>query len=460
MLSGGDPGLVRSPRSFTTSGITSANARVLSTASAVDDHTQSMTPVDAFSQRSFGPQGEFIGSQTLEKTCRRNPDIDSLTAGTLSPGDPSLYRIMSGVSWSPENTRLQHHWSGHTLHSHFGLSAGLLNTQDGMMNFNVPLASARNDFEVLLPNGDDPEEIVTSLRLTMSHLFMSSDRMMLDRNFSRGSTLDSLRHLLYSGWLLNEFENLLRWSYEASARAIIQRQLARNGALNVSNTKRSELQNDNYNTLGTETELHRRSSTLSGQPTKLTSAWSSHMPNGTLNIRLRTMTPQDLILDDKESPSVLEISSIPIMANRTKGISAVFINPLTRNRGPRISPQIRTFNVVPEVSEIIQCVQNNDLQGVQSLFTLGKASPSDVDSRGFSLLSASALSYSQLGPLNFSYLGFCCFCTGVYETNRELVRHTQWMFRYIRFAGSEWGGYTKLQTVFFQPLIVVSPDGH
>ena len=228
---------------------------------------------------------------------------------------------------------------------------------------------------------------------------------MLDRNFSRGSTLDLLRHLLYSGWVLNELENLLRWSYEASARAIIQRQLARNGALNVSTSERSEMHNDNYNTLGTETELHRRSLTLSGQQTKLTSAWSSHMPNGTLNIRLRTMTPQHLILDDKESPSVLEISSIPIMANRTKGISAVFINPLSKNQGPRISPQIRTFNVVPEVSEIIQCVQTNDLQGVRSLFDLGKASPSDVDPRGFSLLSASAPPYSNLVPLSFGFVG-------------------------------------------------------
>ena len=407
IISVGDPGLVRSPQIFTTSGNTSANARVLnlSTMLPVDDHSQSMTPVDAFSHRSFGSQGDLIGSQTLEKTCRRNSDIDWLTTGTLSPGDPSLYGIMSGASSSPENTRLQHRWPGHTLHSHFWLSTGLRNTQDGTMSFNIPLASARNDFQVLLPNGDDPEEIVTSLRLTMSHLLMSSDGMMLDRNFSRGSTLDLLRHLLYSGWVLNELENLLRWSYEASARAIIQRQLARNGALNVSTSERSEMHNDNYNTLGTETELHRRSLTLSGQQTKLTSAWSSHMPNGTLNIRLRTMTPQHLILDDKESPSVLEISSIPIIANRTKGISAVFINPLSKNQGPRISPQIRTFNVVPEVSEIIQCVQTNDLQGVRSLFDLGKASPSDVDPRGFSLLSASAPSYSNLVPLSFGFVG-------------------------------------------------------
>ena len=287
----GHPGLVRSPGILTLSDITSADARVFSTTSPVDDHTQSMTSVDALSHRSLNLQGECIGSQTLEKTCRRNSDIDWLTAGTLSLGDPSLYRSMSEFSRSPENTRLRHRWSGHALHSPFRLSTGLHTTQDGVMDFDIPLASARNDFQVLLPNGDDPEEIVTSLRLSMSHLLMSFDGTMLDRNFSRGSTLNLLRHLLCSGWLLNELENLLRWSYEASTRAITQRQLARNGALNVSNSKRSEMPNDNYNTLGTEMDLRRRSLILSGQQTKLTSAWSSYMPNGTLNIRLRTVTP-------------------------------------------------------------------------------------------------------------------------------------------------------------------------
>ena len=401
----GDPGLVRSPGIFTITDVTSADARVLSTTSPVDGHTQSMTSVDALSHRSLNSQGDLIGSQTLEKTCRRNSDIDWLTAGTLSRANPSLYRTMSEFSRSPENTRLQHGCSGQTLHSPPRLSTGLRTTQDRVKNFNIPLANARNEFQVLLPNGDDPEDIVTSLRLTMSHLLMSSDGTMLGRNFSRGSTLDLLRHLLCSGWLLNELENLLRWSYEASARAITQRQLARNGALELTNSKRPQIQNDNDKILGRETGLHRRSSTLSGQQTKLTSVWSSHMPNGTLTIQLRTVTPQNPILDDKESPSVLEISSIPIMAHRTTGISAVFINPLSKNPGPRISPQIRTFNVVPEGSEIIQCVQNNDLQGVRSLFNLGKASPLDVDPRGFSLLSASALSYSNLAPLTFSFVG-------------------------------------------------------
>ena len=399
-----NPGLVQSSGIFKISDNTSADARVLGTTSPVDVNTQSITSADALSHQNFNSQGKFIGSQTLEKTWKRNSGSDWLTAGTLSLDDASLYETTGEFSRSPENTRLRHGWSGHTFHSPFRLSTGLCTTQDGGTKSNIRLASARNDFRVILPNGGDPEEIVTSLRLARAHLLMSSDGTMLNRNFSRGSTRDSLRHLLCSGWLLNELENLLCWSYEASARAIRQRQLAKNGALEDTYSKRSEIHNDNHETLWTEAKLHRRSSALSGPQIKLTSTWSSHMPNSTVNIRLRTVTSQHLILDDKESPSVLEMYSIPIAAHRTRGISAIFVNPLAEKQCHGISPQIRTFNVVPEGSEIIQCVRNNDLRGVQNLFDQGKASPSDVDPRGFSLLSASALRHSNQHPLPLTIL--------------------------------------------------------
>ncbi|KEF60190.1 uncharacterized protein A1O9_05040 [Exophiala aquamarina CBS 119918] len=48
---------------------------------------------------------------------------------------------------------------------------------------------------------------------------------------------------------------------------------------------------------------------------------------------------------------------------------------------------IRAFNVVPQNSEIIQCVTVNDLKGVRRLIEQKKASPRDVDPEGTSLLS-------------------------------------------------------------------------
>ena len=58
-------------------------------------------------------------------------------------------------------------------------------------------------------------------------------------------------------------------------------------------------------------------------------------------------------------------------------------------RGPKISPRLRTFNVVPDDSKIISCVKHNDLDGLQTLFDKREAAPTDVDSGGFSLLSVS-----------------------------------------------------------------------
>ena len=375
--------------------MTSADTRVLSTILPLDDHTQSVNSVNALSHQSPNTQGGFLGAQTLENIGSCNSGIDLLIAGPSSRGDPSLYGTMGG---SRENSRLGHDWSGHTLHSPPGVLTDLGTTQDGVTDLNIPLAHSRNDIQVVLPNGDDPEEIVTSLRLTISHLLMSSDQSMRDQNFCRGSTLHLLRHLLCGGWVLYELKNLLLWCYEASARAIRQNQLARKRCLRDTVSKTSDIRNDRYETLGRETNLYRRSSAQFGPRTKLTSIWSSHMPKYTLNIRLRTVTPPQLIADDTGSSSVLEVSSIPTAGHRTTGLTTIFMNPLAQNQGPRISPEIRTFNVVPEGSSIIKCVQDNDLQGVQSLFDLKEASPWDVDPRGFSLLSASAPYLIQAYP--------------------------------------------------------------
>ena len=342
--------------------------------------------MNALSHQSPNTQGDLLGLQSLDNTGSCSSGIDWLTAGTWSPGDLSLCGTKGG---SPSPSRL---------------STDLGTTQNGGPDFNILLGNFRNDIQVVLPNGDDPEEIVTSIRPMISHLLMSSDQSMRDRNFSRGSTLHLLHHLLCGGWLLDELEKILLWSYEASARAIRQRQLARNHAVKDTFSKTLNIRNDDYGRLGRERNLHRRSSALSGLRTKLTSAWSSHMPNSTLNIRLRTVTPQHPIIDEKEPSSVLEVSSIPVTGHHSTGISAIFVDPLAKTQGPRISPEIRTFNVVPEGSEIIKYVKNNDLQGVQSLFDLGKASPSDVDPRGFSLLSASALPYSLPPPLTLSFV--------------------------------------------------------
>ena len=82
---------------------------------------------------------------------------------------------------------------------------------------------------------------------------------------------------------------------------------------------------------------------------------------------------------------VITLCSIPHDQQRTTGLTVSF--PLNAHPfGARISPHIKTFNVVPTGSSIIQCVEEHDLEGVQKLFAEGQASPLDVDPRGRSLL--------------------------------------------------------------------------
>ena len=87
-------------------------------------------------------------------------------------------------------------------------------------------------------------------------------------------------------------------------------------------------------------------------------------------------------------PDIITLCSIPNHRRRTTGLMVSFaLN--TPPFGARISPHIRTFNVVPTGSSIIKYIQKNDLEGVRKLFAEGQASPLDVDPRGNSLLQVS-----------------------------------------------------------------------
>ena len=87
--------------------------------------------------------------------------------------------------------------------------------------------------------------------------------------------------------------------------------------------------------------------------------------------------------EEVDSNHLITMSFMPRAKERTPGICVRLSRTIG---GPAISPQINTFNVVPDDSAIIQCVRKNDLRGIQTLFDLGAASARDVDSRGISLL--------------------------------------------------------------------------
>ena len=104
-------------------------------------------------------------------------------------------------------------------------------------------------------------------------------------------------------------------------------------------------------------------------------------------MQLREVSKKVTESNDQRSSYFVRISFIPEIQHCTTGISVAFSRFPSVNQHPRLCPTIRTFNVVPEDSEIITCVKQNDLKGVQRLLDEHKASILDVDPRGHSLLS-------------------------------------------------------------------------
>ena len=238
----------------------------------------------------------------------------------------------------------------------------------------------------------DPESFMLPLQLLRSNYIESvglarSDASILD---DRGSTLDHLCSTLQSTWLSLEIEELLCRSYELSAQAIRRRQAARpvisNGtslSLTSENDRECEPPKTGRQPIEERHFDNRRK-------LKLTSRTSRATSMGRLNIEFSTPPGESSYVDTSDVPFVINISSIPQSQQRTFGISAAFQNISSISRGCRISPRLRTFNVIPNDSQVIRCIRRNDILGVQRLFTEGKASPLDVDSGGFSLLSVSS----------------------------------------------------------------------
>lgn len=189
-----------------------------------------------------------------------------------------------------------------------------------------------------------------------------------------------------SDWLCREMEDLLCWAYENASRSMRRRQWGkRELATNHIQEKRSEpAEADKWSDL--EESWGGGAIRRARTPAKLKSNLCVVSPSGMLRVHLRTPLANRFPSDDQET---LRLSFIPTANERTTGITASFNRYLNGISTPQISRSIKTFNVVPQDSAIIQCVSRNDLVGVQSLLDRGEASPLDVDPYGFSLLSVS-----------------------------------------------------------------------
>ena len=248
-------------------------------------------------------------------------------------------------------------------------------------------SSLTNRFHALSDNDQpmtcsdfDPSSALLPLLLMKAHLehdFCSDPHL---RIFSSGTDPPKVFNVIHSEGLRLELDNVVCWISESVSKDIRQRQARRRIGKAASPFEESR-----------ELSAHRRRSgdmiqSTDEVPIIGTSYAQSKSHKGVLRVILGNLLGKGT---SAITLGALKISFIPKECRRTIGLCATFINVMSEFGGPRISPRLRTFNVVPDDSEVINCVKRNDLSGLQTLFDKREASPRDVNSGGFSLLSVS-----------------------------------------------------------------------
>ena len=246
-------------------------------------------------------------------------------------------------------------------------------------------------FEAIGHNGlsfCDPKAIVAPLDFMNSHLLDSLNYPVLDWYIFNGSTLCELLALLHSEVLSLGVEGLLGEAMEAHAKAIRQRQAARQDWLGSKPSDATE----SKSILSKAEKVSRAQKALGKQSehasrTKESSYLLSVTSRGTLRIEYIPQVNVHVYHGARAPSGVLKIFSLPQTRRRTTGVLVTFTQFKGDSPIPYLSPHIETVNVVPQDSEIIQYVSCGDIQGVRRLFDANLASPLDVDPHGFSLLS-------------------------------------------------------------------------
>lgn len=350
------------------------------------DGFELMRPLNGLANQNFS-------SQTSEGVSVCKVDFDWSTLLNLSsPRSPAFAILDPGIEES-ERTEV-HHGTSHNqndLTSPDVPQNSLGNSQaDRGTPFSFRNCETTNHKKPISLSDNDAEDIIWPLQLMKSHLQMSSDHSRLQWHLSCGSTLRDLYSLISSRGMLLEVEDLLSWSYQTSHMTSLRRKaLRRKDGLSYSSENSMEDNAERLEDTDTCEQIVRQDPGREKKRMKFTSYWLSLVPKGALSIRLKTAAVGSSAVRDSQSPWILSIQSMPKATGRTKGVSARFVSPTGNDDGPRISPHITTFNLVPEDSLIIHYISSNNTQGVKRLFESGEASPRDVDPWGFSLLSVS-----------------------------------------------------------------------
>ena len=186
-----------------------------------------------------------------------------------------------------------------------------------------------------------------------------------------------------------EIEDLLCQCFEMSARSIRDRQATKKRHnMDVLHCRKSLEESRQCSRARSNTGTKQNSEMIPKMEGKVTHHITWAVPNGTFRLRLTSSADKSVSTVRTSLPSV-HVSFMPKDHKRTKGVTVSFRRLQDDRRGYSLYRRIRTVNVVPKDSDVIQCVLRNDLQSLQMLFDKREASPLDVDPEGFSLLSVS-----------------------------------------------------------------------
>ena len=266
----------------------------------------------------------------------------------------------------------------------------------GLARENSPLRSHESaDTRVIDPftfEGSNPEELVLPLQLLKnsfpSHLARDSLGDYVG-NLSLANFFDLVNNLQLSF----EIEDLLCQCFEMSARSIRERQMGRTGCeFGISNCSRALKASTERSRFQSDDQIGRNGQMILGMGGQVTHHLVWAVSEGIIKLRLTSKLDRPVAGLESRPQNMLRLSFMPIDEKRTTGIAINFQRTQDALLRTALSRRIKSINVVPKDSEVIQCIKRNDLRSLQILFDKREASPLDVDPQGCSLLSASLLS--------------------------------------------------------------------
>ena len=350
-------------------------------------------------------KGQHVGQERIERACRRQKIILPLDIGRS--GCPSVrFRIVIVCTVQPTHIEVQ------VLHvpAYSSTSDNLL-SQHGHPNESVientftiddierqacrqPCYAKVQEHDTLIKYPDlgpivlehgDIQSLISPLELCKSHLLRSLDHPLLQKPVNVEPVTARLIKLLQSQWLLSAMNNLLCWAYKMMARRSCQL-LGASHDFNAhsGSVKEPDDKGGMRSCKAPETPKDTAASLCHATSRSQLLVTSS---TGTISVRYSSVFGTNQRTMESEEPLALALAFMPSSKDRTVGVSMMFGDIQDIVGAEKISPHIRTFNVIPKDSAIIKSVLHDDLEGAQTLFASGEASPLDVDPDGFSLLS-------------------------------------------------------------------------